>query len=245
MHWSILPLFGITKWWPHTTASVLMEHSINRVKKRPPTARSALSLHTSGSHPKIITKEVIALKMLKWRQSCANEKYTSLRTRCILIATRLQSFMGYFDSNWFMIHSFLRQLTILWGAIVSQHCCWIHVVGNLCIRRWDVVEHRLIILFISFQIFTLRLKYFTQFWNFIDILVLVFASLCIFGGVAMYIVVKKMFEEQMTDTDKFMNFHDFGSWQIVLNACVAVTALLIMIKVLRSFIVTNTSRLIA
>jgi uncharacterized BrkB/YihY/UPF0761 family membrane protein len=77
----------------------------------------------------------------------------------------------------------------------------------------------------------MKRKYWKQFWNYIDLLLILFAIICIVSRVVWISVVSRTFKEQVKDTNKFMNFFNLGYWQILFHAFVATTVLLAWFKV--------------
>jgi len=81
------------------------------------------------------------------------------------------------------------------------------------------------------QMITLKRRYWKQFWNYIDLLLVVFATFSIVSQLVRVMVVNADLQEQLKHTDKFVNFYDQSLWQMITNACVAIMVLLAWFKV--------------
>ncbi|XP_067952038.1 polycystin-2-like [Watersipora subatra] len=67
-------------------------------------------------------------------------------------------------------------------------------------------------------------KYFTEFWNWMDVLVIIIAIVCICFNFYRTITVEKVLERLLSAPDEFADFESLGYWQMQFNYGVALTA---------------------
>lgn len=130
-----------------------------------------------------------------------------------------------------------------------QHLHWHHYVISLH-SLWEIctlilflcVLHKLfylynvqhvagIISFLSLQIREHKLKYFTEFWNILDVFVLVVSYVCIAFSVYRTVKVNVMLDELLKNPEEYADFEYLAFWQSQFNNAVAVAVFFAWIKV--------------
>jgi len=74
-------------------------------------------------------------------------------------------------------------------------------------------------------------NYFTEFWNWMDVIVLLISLLCIAFNVYRTITVEKLLESLLSTPNQFADFEQLSFWQMQFNYGVALTVFFAWIKV--------------
>ena len=83
----------------------------------------------------------------------------------------------------------------------------------------------------DFQIKKVRLQYFKNFWNIMDIIVIIIAFLCIVFSLYRTSSVNSKLEQLLQQPDAYADFTFLAYWQITYNSCLAVMVFCSWVKV--------------
>lgn len=74
-------------------------------------------------------------------------------------------------------------------------------------------------------------NYFTEFWNWMDVIVIVISIVCICFNFYQTVTVESVLDSLLSSPEKFADFESLGYWQMQFNYGVAITAFFAWAKV--------------
>lgn len=82
-------------------------------------------------------------------------------------------------------------------------------------------------------------KYFGEFWNWMDVIVIVIALVCIGFNLYRTFTVEKVLDGLLSAPEQFPDFETLGYWQMQFNYGIAITAFFAWAKVIFLHFVTS------